>query len=297
MAAPPAFAADLFLSPRLETQGGYENNRLQEPGAGSGSACWGGASGLDVFLINEQAEASLVFDYSRMQYEKEEPAHKEEGLLQARGRALGDRYNFGAIVATGFLNDEALPENDAVFLQAEPSVGHSLEHLSAEWILKGYWRRTAYDTSAYTSTLARVDTLIALRPEWRWHVSRQTSLWAEFMIEKNISSAPEAEFEGLGGTLGAEFSPTACLTLGGWIAYESWAYDEDVADKAHQETPLHLGSWAAYRVRPWMELFTYAHWESVSCANNEDDYTAWSAGLGARFVFEYARPASRPTGR
>jgi hypothetical protein len=288
LAPPPAFAADLFLSPRLETQGGYENNRLQESGGGTGSACWGGSSGLEMLLIGEQAEASLVLEYGRMQYEKEDLEYKEDGLLQARVRFLRGRNDFGANAAAGFFNDEALPENDAVFQQAEPYFVHSLATMSAEWMLKGGWRRTDYANSAYTSTPDRVDTVFSFRPEWRWHVSRRTSLWAEIMAEKNLSDAPEAEYAGFGGTLGGEFSPTAGLTLGGWFAYESRVYGEEVGDEAHRETPLGLGGWVAYRIRPWLDVFTYARGESVSCTIEEDDYTAWNAGLGLRFIFEYA---------
>ena len=41
----PAAASDVFVSPRLETQAGYENNRLEESGSGEGSPFWQASSG------------------------------------------------------------------------------------------------------------------------------------------------------------------------------------------------------------------------------------------------------------
>jgi hypothetical protein len=288
LAALPVFAADLLLSPRLQIQGGYENNRLQEPGNGTGSACWGGSSGLDLLLLGESEEASLSFDYGRTHYEKEGFDYKHDGLFLAQGRVLRGRNDFGANLAAGFYKDEALPEDDAVFQQADPFFIHSLENVSAEWVLKGSYRRTAYDISAYTSTPDRVDSLFAFRPEWRWRLSRRTSLWAEILVERNTSDAPEADYTGFGGTLGGDIRPSARLTLGSWVACENRSYDEDVDGKAHRETPLRLGGWGAYRLRPWLELFASANWESVSCSDDDDDYTSWSATVGMRVTLEYA---------
>ncbi len=288
LAALPAFAADLLLSPRLKTQGGYENNRLQEPGDGAGSACWIGSSGLEMLLLGQSEEASLSFDYGRTQYEKSGFEHTQDGLFLAQGRSLRGRAEFGASLAAGFYKDEALPEDDAVFQQADPYFLHALENASAEWILKGSFRRTDYDISTYTSTPDRVDTLFSFSPQWRWHVSRRTSLWAELLAEKNISAAPEADYTGFGCSLGVEIRPSDCLTLGGWIACESRAYDEDIGGSAHRETPLRLGGWGEYRLRPWMDLIASANWESVSSSIDDDDYTCWNALVGLRVTLEYA---------
>ncbi len=294
VAPAPSLAADLFLSPRIEAQGGYENNRFQESGNGTGSACWGGSSGLEVLLIGDQTEASMEFDYGRTHYEKEDFEYREDGLLQARIRFLRGRNDYGVNTAAGFFNDKALPEDNFVFQKAEPYFIHSLENSAAEWVLKGNWRRTDYDVSAYTSTSDRVDSLISFRPEWRWQMSRRTSLWVEGMVGKTFSDAPEAEYTEFGGTLGGEYRITTCLTLGGYGAYESRIYDARVLDQNHRETPLRLGGWGTYRLRPWVELFAYANWDSVACTIEEDDYTAWNAGLGLRFTFEYAWQAPLP---
>ena len=282
----PVSAGDIFISPRLETQAGYENNRLEESGSGDGSPFWQATPGLDVTVFGEKTETSLFFDYRRTQYTKNNFESKDEASAFAQWRYFGGQNEAGASVGGGLYRDRALPDDDYTFWQARPYVVRTLEGLPAELSLKGTFRQTFYNTSIYTSATERVDSRLDVRPGLRWHLFGRATVWAELYTERNISDAREAEYSGFGGAMGCEFRPTARLDLGAWAETGTRPYEAKVEDEDRRNTPRRVGAWATYRLRPWVELFSSADWESFDSTIDSDEYSWWRVGCGVKLVFE-----------
>ncbi|MBU1908862.1 MAG: hypothetical protein KJ726_02315 [Verrucomicrobia bacterium] len=280
-------AVDVFIVPRLELQAGYENNRLEESGSGEGSPFWQATPGLDVTMFGEKTEASLWLDYRRTQYTKSGFESKDEASAFAQWRYFGGHNEAGVGVGGGWYRDAVLSDSDSLFWQARPYFVHTMKGIPAEMSLKGTFRQTLYEVSVYTSATDRVDSRMEVRPGFRWHPSRKATVWAEFYAERNLSDAREAEYSGFGGAFGCEFRPSARLALGAWVEAGSRPYEEQVENQDRTDSPRRMGAWASYRLRPWLELFSLADWESFSSTIDWNEYSWWRASMGVKLVFEH----------
>lgn len=280
------FAGDVFVSPRLEAHGGYENNPLVRSDSGDGSFFWIAGPGIDVTLFGEETETALFVDYRRTQYLKTEFEYKDEASVFAQWRHSGGRNESGASVGGGLYQDAAWPANDFTFWQATPYFVRTLESVPAEGILKGSLRQTFYDVSVYTSAMERVDSRIDVRPGMRWNLSDQVTLWSELYAEYALSDAPEAEYSGFGGVIGCEYRPAARLELGAWGGYGTRSFSQREAGEERRDTPIPAGAWATYRLRPWLELFSSIDWESSASTVDGNDYSWWRFDCGLKVVFE-----------
>jgi hypothetical protein len=280
-------AGDVFVSTRLEAQGGYENNPLVESGSGDGSFFWLAGPGIDVTLFGSETETALFVDYRRTQYVQTEFEYKDEASVSAQWRHFGGRNESGGSVGGGLYQDAAWPANDFTFWQARPYFVRTLESVPAEVSLKGTFRQTFYDVSAYTSATERVDSRFDVRPGARWNLSDQVTLWSELYAEHNLSDVPEAEYSGFGGAIGFDYRPGACLEMGAWAGYGTRSFSPMVEGEKRRDTPSPAGAWATYRLRPWLELFSSLDWESSASTLDGSDYSWWRFGCGLKLVVEH----------
>ncbi len=283
----PAPASDVFVSPRLAAEAGYENNRLGEPGNGEGSPFWQVGPGLDVTAFGVNADSSLLFDYRRTQYTQDSSEITDAASGFARWRYHGGSYEAGASLGCGLYRDKAWPEDDYTFWQVSPQIVRTLERLPLELSLNGTYRQTFYEDSVDAAVANRVDSRMDVRPELRWLLSRQATVWTELHAEQNLSDAAEEEYSGYGASAGCEFRPAARLDLGVWAGIGTRSYPEKVDGENRRDTSLPAGAWASYRLRPWLELFASADWESNASTIDNDDYSWWQISGGLRIVLEH----------
>jgi hypothetical protein len=114
------------------------------------------------------------------------------------------------------------------------------------------------------------------------------TVWSELYAEHNLSDASEAEYSGFGGSLGCEFRPTARLDLGVWGGIGTRPYAQKTDGENRRDTPMPVGAWASYRLRPWLELFCSVDWESNASTIDDNEYTWWRVGGGLKLIMEYA---------
>jgi len=281
-----AVAGDVFVTSRLETRAGYENNRLEEPGSGQGTPFWQATPGFEITAFSEKTETSLLLHYRRTQYTESGFEFKDEVSAFTQWRYFGGRNEVGASVGGKLYRDKALPADDCASWHARPYVVRTLGGLPAELSLAATFRQTFYDTSVYASTADRADSCWDVRPGLRYHLSRQVTVWAELYGEGNESDALEAEYSGLGGVVGCDVRPAARLDVGAWARTGTRRYDGKVEGEDRSDTPSRVGAWATYRPRPWMELFSSVDWESFASTIDDSEYSWWQVGGGVRFVFE-----------
>jgi hypothetical protein len=282
-----AAATDVFVSPRIATQAGYENNRMAESDGEEGSAFWQACPGLDVTVLGAKTETSLGLDYRRTQYTKSGFETKDEASAVAQWRYFEGLNEAGASISGGLYRDQALPNDDHTFWQARPYFVRTLENLPAEISLKGSLRQTLYNSSMYTSATDRTDSQVDLRPELRWHLSHRVTVWAELYAEYNASDAGEADYSGFGGAMGCEFRPAARLDLGAWAGIGTRPYAQKTDGENRRDTPMPAGAWATYRLRPWLELFSALDWASYASTLDYNDNRWWRVGGGLKVVLEH----------
>lgn len=281
-----AVSSDIFVIPRIETQSGYDNNRSGESSGGEGSPFWQASPGLDVMILGEKTETSFFFDYHRTQYTESDLESRDEASAVAQLRYLGGRNEAGINFGGGLYSDKAFPEDNCTFWKARPYFVRTLESLPVELILNADFRQMFYDISAYTSTSSRVDSLVCVRSALRWNESRFVTLWTEIYAEYNASDALEAEYSGFGGVLGCELHPTPRLNCGAWAGIGTRSYEQTTDGTNRRDTPLPVAIWMTYRLRPWLELFSTANWETNASTIPENDYSRWQVGCGLRILFE-----------
>lgn len=281
-----ASASDLFVAPRLEIRGGYENNRMEESGEGDGSLFWQTGPGLDMTIFRAKSETSLLLDYRRTQYAKSEYEFKDDVSAMARWRYLDGQNEAGADLGGGIYRDGALPYDDNTFWQASPCFMRTLEAVPVELTLNGNARQAFYDASSYTSATERVDTRMEVRPGLQWHVFGKTKLWGELYAESNSSEAKEAEYTGFGGALGCLSRPLSRLDLSVWAETGTRSYSEQINGDDRGDVLCRVGVWTTYRLRSFMELFSSAEWDSIASTIDGNDYTWWQVGFGVKLVFE-----------
>jgi hypothetical protein len=280
-------ANEVFVIPRVEIRAGYENNRMEESGSGEGTPFWQVAPGLDVTMFRDKSETSLLLDYRQTQYTKTDFDSKDEASALAKWRYFGGQTEVGASIGGGFYQDTALSYDDNIFWLARPYLIRTLEGLPIELTLNGYGRQSFYDTSSSTSTLDRVDTRMEVRPGLQWHLSEQATLWTELYGENNSSDAKEAEYTGFGWAIGGLFRPLARMDCGAWAETGKRFYSEQADGGSRDDTPWRVGAWTDYRLRPWLELFSSAEWESNASTINGNQYSWWRIDAGVKFTFEY----------
>jgi len=284
----PAFAGDVFLSPRLEALAGYEKNRMEDPGSGEGAPFWQASPGLEVTAFGEKTETSLYLDYRRTQYTKSDFESRDEASAFGRWRYFRGRNGGGLSVGGGLYRDEALPVDDFTFWQARPHLVHTFEDWPAEWSLSGTFRQTFYDVDVSTSVTDRADRRIDVRPGFRWHVSYRTTVWAELYAEHNASNDMEEEYSGFGGAIGCELRPTARTDVGVWAGTGARAYAQKAGGEKRRDAPTPAGAWASYRLRPWIDLSSAVEWASYASTIDAHDHDWWRVSLGFKVVLEHA---------
>lgn len=280
-------AGEMYLTPSLETQAGFEQNRWTESGSGQGSAFWLASPGLEFLRFGEKTEAALGAEYRVTSYFEEGFEYREEPSGYGRWRYFDGPYEAGLTAGGGQYRDRALPDDDCTYWYARPYATRTLARAPAEWTLGGTVRQTFYDTSVYTSATDRADLRVELRPGLRWHLSNRATLWAEGYAEWNTSDAPEAEYSGFGAAAGGLCQLSARWTAGAWAETGTRIYDVEVDGTEWRDTPLRAGMWTTCRLRPWLELLASVDGESFSSTVDGNDYSWWRAAAGVRLVFEH----------
>lgn len=286
--SPHASGVDVFALSQLEVLSGYEDNRLEESEGGSGSPYWQVAPELSLSVLGANTETTLLLTHRRSQYSKTAFESKSDSAAFVLWRYFEGNNEASANIGGGRYEDEALPGDDNSYWQASPCVVRTLERFPLEISLRGTVRQTFYDDSVYTTDSARVDCCLDVRPGMRWHLSRKATVWAELYAERNGSDASEAEYTGFGGAVGCGFRPTARLDAGVWTETGIRSYAEQAEGRDRNDTPWRVGAWTTYRLRPWMELFASAGFESAASTIAGNEYSWWQVGGGVRFVFEHA---------
>jgi hypothetical protein len=283
----PAAASDVFVVSQLDAQAGYEGNRLGAPGSGEGSPFWQVSPGFDMTVFAAKTEASLLLDYRRTQYTESGFEFKDEASVLARWRYFGGQNEAGASVGGGLYRDQAWPTDDYTFWQAMPYFVRTIEGFPVEVSLKWTFLQTFYDVSVYTSAADRVDDRIEVRPGLRWHFSHRVTVWADLYAERNMSDAAEVEYSGFGGAMGCEFRPATRLDLGAWAGIGTRTYVQSAAGADRRDTPMPMGAWATYRLRPWLELFFSVDREFYASTIDDNEYSWWRVGGGLKLVSEH----------
>lgn len=281
-----------FLVARLETRAGYEKNRLEEAGSGSGTPFWQASPGADLTVFGERIETSLSLDYQHTEYAREGFGSRNGASAFAHWQSFVRRNEVGASAGGGFYRDEVLSGNDHAFWQGRSRIIRALEGVPAELSLEATVRQTLYDSSASTSSTERADTRFDTRSGLRWHLPRHVVVWMDLYAERNASDASDAEYSGLGGAVGCDLRPAARLDTGVWAQAGARSYDEQVDGETRRDTPRRVGGWLTYRLRSWVELFASADLESFASTVDDCPYSWWQAGGGVRIVLE--RELRRP---
>ena len=181
---------------------------------------------------------------------------------------------------------QALPDDDYTFWQARPYLVRTLERFAGRVEPEGDFpadvlrclRLHVGHGSGRQSRGCAAGVAVAPIPP--------VTVWAELYAEHNVSDATEAEYSGFGGAMGCEFRPAARLDLGAWAGIGTRPYAQKVDGENRRDTPLPVGAWATYRLRPWLEMFSSVDWESFASTIDGNEYSWWRVGGGVKFVFE-----------
>ncbi len=288
-------AVDLFLSPRLTLEAGYENNRYLLPTAltnTASSAFLRAAPAVSLHLLaGAGTEVSAGVSGAHTEYLRSDLKPREELMAYLEWWQTGAPFEGGLRLAGGLSRDSAIPEDDFNWFAATPALRYILPQ--PDWQLTAQVRLAfdQFDTRLTTNGVQQTDQTLEFRPGLRWLPTRDAILWAELYLEKNDSNEDAFDYQGFGLALGGSLwvTPRGQFAAAVQAGARTFA---DVTDETglvlqRRDQPLRAEVSYTYRLLPWLDLFCSAAWYASGSDQSVQDVSGWSAQVGLTLAQDY----------
>ncbi|MBN1424141.1 hypothetical protein JXA88_06260 [Candidatus Fermentibacteria bacterium] len=276
-------AAEIYLSPQIETSVGYDSNRFQME-AGAGSAYGVLMPSIDITsFISSTVELQAALAYQKRGFLREGFSHAEHasgilGLWHA-----GACWEGGVSLAAARTRDAAIPEDDLA--RGGFSAGLTYNDLAGRrYEFAGALERVAYDSAEDEDGKSVTGTHWRLRPAVRLPIGPGVFLWGEPVAEGFTCNDPGREYTGCGISLGLDYSPPAPLRAGVSVdlGVHDYANPADASLSKTDATARSFTLWCAMRTSARAELFADLQGGTFWSDDTTTNYGRWQGRLGIR---------------
>ena len=277
-----SYAAEIILTPDIQTWMGYDSNRYREPDNSTADGYFEINPGLQfAWFASEHIEIDAHVNYSPRFYldatnGQTRTASGEAGLSWSQGPWLADLYAGG-----GWYEDSELPGDDLRWLHAAPRLSFTLPQ-GCELYIRGYASRNEYDSRLTVDGQSESGQYYALRPGVQWPITLDMNIRGELYAEDFNANEPLDEYTGYGGTLGLDYNLTSLIRVEAttWIGQRAYSQSGTDSFDSRTDTPWGLEVMTHYRLADWITLHAGGALDNADSTLADSAYDAWVFKIG-----------------